>query len=302
MMIVRTRAELERALSSIREKGASIGLVPTMGALHEGHLSLIKKAKAENEFVAISIFVNPLQFAPEEDFDSYPRDFERDRVLAERAGCDLIFHPSVEEMYPSEPMQIVHVQKGAGVLCGKSRPGHFDGVATVVLKLFGLFRPTRAYFGQKDAQQVAIITQLVREFYVPIEVVAAPTVREEDGLARSSRNVRLTPEERAEAPRLSQALQKAKRAVETGEQKRTSLVSIVEEELQQFRHGAIDYVEALSYPELHEQEELSGQAIIALAYQFSKVRLIDHILVEVRTEKRGDANVSNDDESKVASC
>lgn len=193
--------EIESIGEMIKERekldGKSVGLVPTMGYLHEGHLSLVEAAKQECDVVVMSIFVNPLQFGPEEDFDRYPRDLERDQRLAREHGVDILFVPQAEEMYPKKPAATVKVTGITEVLCGKSRPGHFDGVATVVMKLFQLVRPRRAYFGQKDAQQVAVIHRMAEDLNVPVEIVACPIVREKDGLAMSSRNVYLTEEERA---------------------------------------------------------------------------------------------------------
>ncbi|MCL6588307.1 MAG: pantoate--beta-alanine ligase, partial [Anoxybacillus sp.] len=216
MKMITTIAEMQQTMQTYRMQGKTIGFVPTMGYLHEGHVALMEAARKENDIVVLSIFVNPLQFGPNEDFDRYPRDIARDEKIAKEAGVDVLFYPSVAEMYP-HPLRVkVVVTERVDVLCGKSRPGHFDGVATVLTKLFHIVMPTRAYFGMKDAQQVAVVDGLIRDFHFPIELVPVPTVREADGLAKSSRNVYLSEKERKEAPALSAALQKAKAAIENG--------------------------------------------------------------------------------------
>ncbi|RSL33435.1 pantoate--beta-alanine ligase [Salibacterium salarium] len=271
----------------------SIGLVPTMGSLHAGHFSLIKEAKKNNDIVVVSIFVNPLQFGPDEDYDTYPRAFMMDEQYAEELGVDIVFAPTVQEMYPRTMYNKVHVEKGTQALCGKSRPGHFDGVSTVVLKLFNIVEPKRAYFGLKDAQQVAVIENMVIDFNLPVEIAACETVREKDGLAVSSRNSNLTRQERGQAVYLHDCLQEVKKSVEAGERD----TAILEEEMRAFLHsntdGVVDYCEILTFPELKHQSLLSGKIIIAAALQFSKVRLIDNVIVHVKGEK---SYVSNNDE------
>ncbi len=217
VLCVHTIAEIRAALDAKRARGARVGLVPTMGALHEGHLSLIRAARAENDVVVVSIFVNPTQFGPSEDFSKYPRDLTRDLGLVEKAGGDLVFNPSAEEMYAPDHSTWVDVKGLTEGLCGRSRPDHFRGVCTVVAKLFAICQPDRAYFGEKDAQQLAVIERMVRDLNTRVEVVPCPIVREDDGLAMSSRNVRLTSEARAQAPVLNRALQAARAAVEGGE-------------------------------------------------------------------------------------
>lgn len=211
MNVLTTIAELREVVQMAKYNRQSIGLVPTMGFLHEGHLTLAANARRENELVIMSIFVNPTQFGPNEDFESYPRDLPRDTELAKSAGVDYIFAPSVEEMYPHNGGISIRAGRQAHILCGASRPGHFDGVLQVVAKLFNLVQPDRAYFGQKDAQQVAIIQTMVRDYNFPVTIRVVPVVREEDGLAKSSRNVYLTAEERSQAPAIQQGLQLAKR-------------------------------------------------------------------------------------------
>ncbi|MFJ7725576.1 pantoate--beta-alanine ligase [Neobacillus sp. NPDC097160] len=261
--------------------GKTIGFVPTMGFLHEGHLTLLKQARKENDIVVLSIFVNPLQFGPNEDFSTYPRDFERDQALAEAEKVDYVFYPSVEEMYPYKPSVKAVVQDRTDVLCGESRPGHFDGVATVLTKLFNIMTPTRAYFGKKDAQQVAVIHGLIADFNFPIELIAVDIVREADGLAKSSRNVNLLPGERQQAAVLYRSLQKAKNAIDLGERNPESLINMIKEMISSESTGQIDYVETLSYPQLKPLEKLDSTIIIALAVNFSKVRLIDNFIIQI---------------------
>ncbi len=275
--------ELQQVLGPIRAENKTIGFVATMGALHEGHQSLMKQAKQTCDILIVSIFVNPLQFGPNEDFDSYPRQLEQDKKIAESAGCDVLFHPTELDLYPDGATQTIHVNQGASVLCGKSRPGHFDGVATVVLKLLSIVRPHKAFFGQKDAQQLAILKQLSKEFFLPVQIIGCPTVREKDGLAKSSRNMRLTRNERELAPKFYQALQEA---AELSVNNVNELIAYVTTELQRIPVGEIDYVEAYEYPSLKPIQQPVGTVILALAYHFSDARLIDHILINYN---RGDA-------------
>lgn len=276
MQVVDTVQDLKEWVRNMKQQGQSIGLVPTMGFLHEGHLALVEAAKAETDVVAMSIFVNPAQFGPNEDFDRYPRDFERDSMLAEKAGVDLIFAPSVEEMYPNETQITMGAGSLANVLCGKSRPGHFDGVLKVVTKLFHLAQPDAAYFGQKDAQQMAIIESLVRDFNFPLKIRRVETVREQDGLAKSSRNVYLSEAERIEAPKLYESLQRGVKDAREGQDPIPEMIRLIESETS----GTIDYIELLSYPDL--QQEPNAQAILALAVQFQKARLIDNIIFNLK--------------------
>ncbi|BDG46773.1 MULTISPECIES: pantoate--beta-alanine ligase [Parageobacillus] len=282
-MIVTTKVQdMQTMMQQYRLEGKTIGFVPTMGYLHEGHVALIRKAREENDIVALSVFVNPLQFGPNEDFERYPRDIERDERIAKENGVDVFFCPSVEEMYPRPLSVQVVVKERVDVLCGKSRPGHFDGVATVLTKLFHIVMPTRAYFGMKDAQQVAVVDGLIRDFHFPIELVAVPTVREEDGLAKSSRNVYLSPEERKEAPALYQALQQAKQAIENGERHPETVRALVKNYIQAHTSAEIDYVEIYSYPELKSLEKLCGKVIVAVAVRFANARLIDNIVMDIK--------------------
>ena len=281
MKIITTIKEMQAEMGLQKQTGKTVGFVPTMGYLHEGHLSLIKHARKENDLVVLSIFVNPIQFGPNEDYATYPRDFERDRALAEGENVDYLFYPSVEEMYPHNLSVKAVVLERTSVLCGRSRPGHFDGVATVITKLFHIVMPTRAYFGKKDAQQVAVIEGLIADFNFPVELVAVDIVREEDGLAKSSRNVRLLPEERQQAPLLYKSLTTAKSLIEQGEKDPATIVNAVKEMIISRTNGTIDYVEIYSYPELEPLETLTGRFILALAVKFSHVRLIDNLIMEI---------------------
>lgn len=272
MKIVSTVEELRHALPS----NQTIGFVPTMGYLHEGHMSLVENACRENDFVVMSIFVNPTQFGPNEDLDRYPRDFERDEKLAREAGVNLLFYPSTETMYPLD-MARVTVRQGADVLCGASRPGHFDGVLTIVSKLFNLVQPTRAYFGLKDAQQVALIEGYVRDYFVPIEIRRCPIIREETGLAKSSRNVYLSDKEKVDASQIFKALMAARESLETGmhyEEVKRQLVA----QLDGIPDSQIDYVELVDYPTLGMATNDSDELLLAVAVQFERARLIDNVI------------------------
>jgi pantoate--beta-alanine ligase len=281
MKVITSIKDMQAEINNQKGLGKTIGFVPTMGYLHEGHLTLISQARLENDRVVISIFVNPLQFGPNEDFSSYPRDFERDRALAAAEKVDYLFYPSVEEMYPHEPTVHAVVKERIDVLCGNSRPGHFDGVATVLTKLFNIVTPTRAYFGKKDAQQVAVVDGLITDFNFPIELIAVDIVREQDGLAKSSRNINLLPGERQQATVLYRSLQSAKRAIDKGEHNPVRLISLISEMITTESKGQIDYVEVLSYPQLKPLEKLNGTIIMALAVKFSKVRLIDNFIIQI---------------------
>lgn len=281
MKVITSIRDMQQTMIEEKLSGKSIGFVPTMGFLHEGHLTLIDHARKENETVVLSIFVNPLQFGPNEDLDSYPRDFDRDRALAEEHGVDYIFFPSVDEMYPSELSVTVIAKDRTDVLCGQSRPGHFDGVVTVLTKLFNIVQPNSAYFGKKDAQQLAIVEGLVSDFHFPINIVPVDIVREEDGLAKSSRNVNLLPEERVQAPVLYKSLQEAKKMIEEGERSPQIISDLIRNMISENTSGTIDYIEIYSYPNLKEIHRIEGKLIIALAVKFSKVRLIDNLILTI---------------------
>lgn len=277
MEVIRSIKEMQQLMKKFRSEGKSIGYVPTMGFLHEGHLTLVKEARTNNDIVVMSIFVNPLQFGPNEDFDQYPRDFKRDEALANQAGVDVIFYPDVKEMYPDEQSVIVQVKNRVNVLCGKSREGHFDGVATVLMKLFNIVMADRAYFGMKDAQQVAVVDSLVHDYNFPIELVPVAIVRDPDGLAKSSRNVFLSEQERMEAPELYKSLEAAVNAIEEGQTDIERIRESIMKHITDTTSGIIDYVEIYSYPELMPLAEPKGKMIIAIAVKFTKARLIDNI-------------------------
>ncbi|SHE36017.1 pantoate--beta-alanine ligase [Seinonella peptonophila] len=255
----------------------TIGFVPTMGYLHLGHLELIKRAREECDIVVLSIFVNPLQFGPNEDFSRYPRDIERDEQLAKEAGVDFLFSPSVEEMYPEKPLTHIEVDEITSKLCGSSRPGHFSGVATVVTKLFHIVSPDRAYFGLKDAQQVAVVEQLVKDLSFPVEIVPCDIVREEDGLALSSRNVYLSSDARKQATVLYRALKEIQANPPSDPE---SIRSILHERISATPLARIDYIDVLSYPGLQAVTTIENQTVIvAVAVYFDQTRLIDNILL-----------------------
>lgn len=280
-MLIKGVEELRAQIKLEREQGKTVGLVPTMGYLHEGHLSLIRAAKRDNDIVVVSIFVNPTQFAPNEDFDSYPRDLDRDIKLGESAGADIFFNPEVEEMYPQASSTFIEVQGGiTQVLCGQSRPSHFRGVTTVVNMLFNIVQADRAYFGQKDAQQAAVLIQMVRDSHYPIEIVVCPIVREEDGLAMSSRNIYLNRDEREQAVVLNQALLRAKEEFGKGEKNVGKLSSLIQNSINKMPLADIDYVSIYSFPHLEVIEAVEDKAIAAVAVRFGKTRLIDNIIFE----------------------
>ncbi|QXE00253.1 pantoate--beta-alanine ligase [Terribacillus sp. DMT04] len=280
MKIITNLKDLQQERQSLAKTAKSVGYVATMGYLHEGHQALMRHSKAENDITVLSIFVNPLQFGAGEDFETYPRDMERDQQIAEQEGIDIVFMPDASAMYPGDSTIKLQVTDRVDVLCGKSRPGHFDGVVTVLAKLFHLIQPDRAYFGLKDAQQVAVVQALVDDLNFPLEVVPVATVREADGLAKSSRNVYLSEQERQEAPVIQQALQQAKQLIANGENEAEKVIKHVKEFIISRTSGRIDYVEILSYPELKPVEDISERIIIAAAVFFEKARLIDNIVLE----------------------
>ncbi len=280
MKIKRTIEELRRSLEPARLKGKTIGFCPTMGALHEGHLSLVQKSLEETDLTVASIFVNPTQFGPEEDLSSYPRDEEKDCRLLEEAGCDFVFCPKVQEIYPNGACTTVRVTGVTDHLCGASRPGHFEGVATVVSKLLNIVGPHRAYFGIKDAQQLCVIETMVRDLDMPVLIRPCPIVREDDGLALSSRNRRLTKEHRNEASCLNRGLCKAKALFDGGERNAATLEKTVRDEIET-NSGRVDYVEVVSMPDCQPIKTVSDRALIACAVQYGDVRLIDNVLLDI---------------------
>ncbi|MBQ5349363.1 MAG: pantoate--beta-alanine ligase [Phascolarctobacterium sp.] len=282
MKLIKTVAELREEVALAKSKGETIGLVPTMGALHEGHASLIKAANMENDCVIVSVFVNPTQFAPNEDLDAYPRTLEADCVLAEKMGADIVFAPSPKEMYPSEDDTWVEVTGDiTKVLCGRSRPIHFRGVTTVVTKLFNLAQPDRAYFGQKDAQQVEVLKRMVKDLFFNIQLRIMPIVREKDGLAKSSRNTYLSNEERSAALVLNSSLSVAKKLFQQGERNKDTLISAVIAGIKAEPLSDIDYVEIYALPELKPvTNPLQGSNLLAVAVKFGTTRLIDNVVLE----------------------
>lgn len=276
-------APLRDAVAEARRRGRTIGLVPTMGALHRGHLSLIEAARAETGFIVVSIFVNPTQFGPNEDLNRYPRPLERDLELCGAAGVDLVFHPRPEVMYPPDYRTFVEVTGLQDVLCGASRPGHFRGVATVVLKLFNLVQPDRAYFGQKDAQQVRIIQQMVRDLNVPVDVRVCPIVREADGLALSSRNDYLEAEERRRATVLYRALTEARQRIEAGERDAAAVRQAMVEQIASVAGAVLDYAAVVDADTLQAPVQIVAErpVLLALAVRFGGTRLIDNLLISL---------------------
>ncbi len=280
-MIIETINELRNYLEEHRKTGKTIGFVPTMGFLHEGHLSLIRAAKAENDVVVVSDFVNPTQFAPNEDFESYPRNIEQDEKMAMEAGADVIFFPSVVEMYPNGSSTFVEVEgETTKILCGKSRPSHFKGVTTVVNILFNIVQPNKAYFGQKDAQQVAVLIKMVRDLHQNLEIVVCPIVREKDGLAMSSRNTYLDTQQRKDATILHQSLQEAELHFKNGENNVGNLTQFIRKKLSEKSSADIDYIEIYDFPSLTKIEKIDHKALAAIAVRFGKTRLIDNIILE----------------------
>lgn len=279
--VVHTIAEVRKAVAQARRAALQVGFVPTMGALHEGHASLIRQASTECDYVVVSIFVNPLQFGPSEDFERYPRTMPADVTLAGDMGADLIFAPSVQEMYPEPQLTFVEVEQITGGLCGASRPGHFKGVSTVVTKLFNIVLPDAAYFGQKDAQQAAVIKRMVKDLSMPLEIRVCPTVRESDGLAKSSRNVYLTADQRAAAPVLYQALQQAEQAIQAGERDAAIIQESMARLIEEQPLAQIDYCVVVDADSLAPVSYIENDVLLAVAVYFGKTRLIDNVPVKV---------------------
>jgi len=280
-MLVKEIKELRNLIKSWKREGLSIGYVPTMGALHEGHESLIKKAVAENDKVVISVFVNPTQFGPNEDYDSYPRDIDKDLAICMSAGGDVVFNPEPKEMYFDNKSTSVSVSNLTSVLCGAKRPGHFDGVCLVVSKLLNIVTPDKAYFGEKDAQQVAVLKRMVRDLNIDVEIVACPIIREEDGLAKSSRNTYLSDEERKAALILSRSLEIAQDLLNKGERNATKLKEIIKEEISKEPLAKIDYVELVDSDSLENVEIIKNNILIPIAVFIGKTRLIDNFTFEI---------------------
>ena len=280
MKVVGTIKEVRELVKEWKKNGETVGFVPTMGYLHEGHGSLITKARENNDKVVVSIFVNPMQFGPTEDLDSYPRDLEKDSKFCESLGADLIFHPEPEEMYHKDFSSYVDMSVLTEELCGLSRPVHFRGVCTVVTKLFNIVQPDNAYFGQKDAQQLAIIKHMVQDLNMDINVVGCPIVREEDGLAKSSRNTYLSPEERKAALILSKTVKLAKELIDAGEKDADVVVAKMKENIETEPMAKIDYVKAVNGLTMQQQKEIKAPMLIAMAVYIGKTRLIDNMILD----------------------
>ena len=285
MKVVNTINEVRETVKAWHKQGLTVGLVPTMGYLHEGHASLIARASKENDRVVVSDFVNPIQFAPNEDLASYPRDIDRDAKVCEENGADIIFHPTPEEMYHKNFSTFVDITGPSEELCGKSRPIHFRGVCTVVSKLFLIVSPDRAYFGQKDAQQLAVIKRMVRDLNFDIEIVGCPIIREADGLAKSSRNTYLSPEERKAAVILHKALEKGKELVLNGEKSSKVIIDTVTQVINSEPLAKIDYVQVVDFPNIKVVEDINGDILTAVAVYIGKTRLIDNFIIENGKEK-----------------
>lgn len=281
-MLVKEIRELRSLIKAWKREGLSIGYVPTMGALHEGHESLIKRAVEENDKVVVSVFVNPTQFGPNEDYDSYPRDINRDMEICINAGAAIVFNPEPSEMYYDNKSTSVNVSNLTSVLCGAKRPGHFDGVCLVVSKFFNIVIPDKAYFGEKDAQQVAVIKRMVRDLNMDVEIVACPIIREEDGLAKSSRNTYLSDDERKAALVLSRSLRLAKEALNEGERNANAIKKIVKEEIDKESLAKIDYVEIVDSESLESVEKIEKSALIPIAVYIGKTRLIDNFTFKLQ--------------------
>lgn len=279
MKVVSTIKEVRELVKEWKRSGESVGFVPTMGYLHEGHGSLITKARENNDKVVVSIFVNPMQFGPSEDLESYPRDLEKDSKFCESLGADLIFHPEPEEMYHDDFSSYVDMSVLTEELCGLSRPVHFRGVCTVVNKLFNIVQPDNAYFGEKDAQQLAIIKHMVQDLNMDVNVVGCPIVREEDGLAKSSRNTYLSPEERKAALILSKTIELAKKLIAEGEKDADVVVAKMKANIETEPMAKIDYVKAVNGLTMQQQKEIKAPMLIAMAVYIGKTRLIDNAII-----------------------
>lgn len=277
MITIRGIKQISDYSRKARLRGRRIGFVPTMGALHEGHLSLIRQARKDNDLVVVSIFVNPAQFGPKEDFRKYPRTFSRDARLCKNSGVDVIFYPGIAQMYPEGYRTYVSVEELCDCLCGRSRPGHFKGVATVVAKLFNIVQPDTAYFGAKDAQQSVIIRKMIQDLNIPVEIRVMPTVREGSGLALSSRNVYLSVNETKDALILSRALSFAEYLIKNGLKDADRVISAMKQLIRKKRSAKIDYVSIVDPETLEPVKKISGNELITLAVYIGKTRLIDNI-------------------------
>lgn len=282
MEIIRTINELRNKLNEKRNEGKTIGFVPTMGYLHEGHLSLIKESSRNNDVTVVSIFVNPIQFGPSEDLDKYPRDLSRDEMVATKGNADFIFAPTTAEMYDNSFSTYVEPTLTSVNLCGVTRPTHFRGVCTVVLKLFNIVKPNRAYFGQKDAQQLATIRRMVNDLNVDIEIIGCPIIREEDGLAKSSRNVYLSNDERKAALVLSKSLSYGKELIINGLRDSNKLIEEIKNKINEEKLARIDYVEVVDNLLCQKLDVLKGEVLVAIAVYIGNTRLIDNFIIDIK--------------------
>jgi pantoate--beta-alanine ligase len=287
MKIVESVARMSTLVKMLKKEGRSIGFVPTMGALHEGHLSLVRAAKKHADIVVMSIFINPIQFVRGEDFDKYPRDIKKDEEMARSSGVDIVFYPSPDDIYPQGYSTYVEVERLTDGLCGVRRTGHFKGVATVVAKLFNIIRPNIAYFGQKDAQQAIVIKKMVEDLNMGIEVRMLPTVREPDGLAMSSRNAYLSETERRQAPVLYEALRKAESMIRLGEKDPRKVVKTAEKIINNIHSAKVEYLSVVDTKWLKEVQAISGEVMVALAVSFGQTRLIDNVIVKSQVQDAG---------------
>jgi pantoate--beta-alanine ligase len=280
MEVAKTIQEVRDLVNAARNEGRKIGLVPTMGALHIGHISLIEAAAKDCDFVVVSIFVNPTQFGPGEDFEKYPRPLEADLKICRETGVDAVFAPEPAEMYPVEKLTWVTVEKLTGPLCGRSRPGHFRGVTTVCAKLFNIVTPDVAYFGQKDAQQAIVIKRMIADLNMPLEIVICPTVREPNGLAVSSRNQYLSAQQRKDAANIYKSLQTCRKLIEAGTTETHKIIAEMQKILQQIPSGQIEYINIVDAETLESIETIAGKVLAAVAVKVGPARLIDNILVD----------------------
>ena len=280
MKVYKGISELRNTIASIKKNSRLIGFIPTMGYLHEGHVSLIRKARLDTDCVVVSIFVNPIQFGPKEDFKRYPRDLDRDLKLCKANAVDIVFAPEAESIFPEDFLTYVNVEGLSDVLCGSSRPGHFKGVTTIVAKLFNIVRPNIAYFGQKDAQQAVVIEKMVKDLNMPLRIRVMPTVREKDGLAMSSRNIYLKPEERKEALSLYKSLKLAEELYKKGERNPEAIISKMRNLILRHRDLNIDYISIVDINTLKTIDRISGKALVAVAAWVGKTRLIDNVVLK----------------------
>jgi len=280
--VIESVAEMREFIAQVRQQGKKVGFVPTMGALHEGHLALMEEAKSSSDTVVASIFVNPTQFGPNEDYDAYPRIWKSDIDACQKIGVDVVFRPHVADMYPQGWGTWVSVDNITEKLCGQTRPGHFRGVATVVTKLFNIVQPDRAFFGQKDAQQVVVLMKMVRDLNMNVEIIMVPIVRDPDGLAKSSRNIYLTPEQRTAALVLSRSLLSAQQMVIQGQRGCRLICSEVQDKIAEEPLAAVEYVQMYSFPDLQEITTVRDKVLLAVAVRFGTTRLIDNMILEVK--------------------